>query len=118
VPLVYSAASPEDVARDRPGASELVERALGAIASRAVAAGLRQLVVAGGESSGRVIADLGVQSLRIGPSIAPGVAWAAATTDAGETLDLALKSGNFGERDLFVTAWRRLESLDERGTIS
>lgn len=118
VPLVYSAGSPEDVARDRPGASELVERALGAIASRAVAAGLRQLVVAGGESSGRVIADLGVQSLRIGPSIAPGVAWAAATTDAGETLDLALKSGNFGERDLFVTAWRRLESLDERGTIS
>ncbi|RTL66121.1 MAG: four-carbon acid sugar kinase family protein [Pseudonocardiaceae bacterium] len=107
VPLVFSVDSLDDVVSD-PEASELVEHALAGVARGLVAHGARQLVVAGGESSGRVLAELGVGTLRIGPEIASGVAWAEGVTADGTALDLALKSGNFGEPDMFTTAWDRL----------
>ena len=40
-----------------------------------VAAGVRQLIVAGGETSGAVVQALDVRALRIGPQIDPGVPW-------------------------------------------
>ena len=55
---------------------------------------MRRLVVAGGETSGAVVQALGINALRIGPQIDPGVPW---TASLGEPrLALALKSGNFG----------------------
>jgi uncharacterized protein YgbK (DUF1537 family) len=61
------------------------------------------LIVAGGETSGAVLAALGVTRLRIGPCIDPGVHW---TVSEGEVrLALALKSGNFGSEDFFQKAW-------------
>ena len=109
--LVSASASHEAVARvqkavgrDRAGA--LVEAALGAIAKGLVAAGVRRLVVAGGETSGEVVRALGVRALRIGPQIDPGVPW---TLSLGEPpLALALKSGNFGADDFFMKAFRVL----------
>lgn len=106
--LLYSSAAPEAVAqvqarmgRDEAGAS--VERALADVARGLVAAGVRRLVVAGGETSGAVVSALGVRSLRIGPEIAPGVPWTIADA-AGTSLCLALKSGNFGGPDFFAQA--------------
>jgi uncharacterized protein YgbK (DUF1537 family) len=63
---------------------------------------VRQLVVAGGETSGAVVQALGVQQMRIGPQIDPGVPWCFATATACDAqLHLALKSGNFGGADFF-----------------
>lgn len=82
-------------------AGELVEHALAAIAQGLVAAGVRRLVVAGGETSGAVVQALGVTQLRVGPVIDPGVPW---TQAEGQALLLALKSGNFGAVDFFSRA--------------
>ena len=82
-------------------AGSLVEAAMAVIAQGLVDAGVRQLVVAGGETSGAVVQALGVQQLRIGAAICPGVPWTQAT---GQSLWLALKSGNFGGPDFFAQA--------------
>ncbi len=88
-------------------AGELVECALGLIARGLFDQGVRRLVVAGGETSGAVVQALGVQSLRIGAQIDPGVP-ATLGQVQGEPLALALKSGNFGSRDFFAKALRQL----------
>lgn len=82
-------------------AGELVEQALARLARGLVDAGVRRLVVAGGETSGAVVQGLGVRALRIGPAICPGVPW---TRAEGRTLKLALKSGNFGAPTFFADA--------------
>ena len=82
-------------------AGALVEAALAAIAQGLVAQGVQRLVVAGGETSGAVAQALGVQQLRIGAAICPGVPW---TQAAGRALWLALKSGNFGGPNFFEEA--------------
>jgi uncharacterized protein YgbK (DUF1537 family) len=112
--LVYSTAEPEAVkaVQQRFGvekAGSLVEHALAAIARGLVERGVRQLVVAGGETSGAVVQALGVERLRIGPQIDPGVPWCAAHSPvAGATIHLALKSGNFGTPDFFIKSFARL----------
>ena len=84
-------------------AGALTERALAALACTLVEAGVRKLVVAGGETSGAVTQALGVSELRIGPSICPGVPWTEGRWQ-GQPLWLALKSGNFGGPDFFSQA--------------
>jgi len=109
--LISASAPPTQVAQvqaqiGRERAGELVERALADIAAGLVAAGVRRLVVAGGETSGAVVQRLGIKALRIGPQIDPGVPW---TASIGEpSLALALKSGNFGSPDFFTKALRML----------
>ena len=66
------------------------------------AAGVRCLVVAGGETAGAVVRALGVRSIRIGPPIDPGVPWTVSLGDP--PLALALKSGNFGGPEFFEKA--------------
>ena len=112
--LVSASASPDRVdalqARlGRDAAGLLVERALATIAADMVERnGVRRLVVAGGETSGAVVARLGVRSLQIGTAIDPGVPWTwARRADAAPPLLLALKSGNFGGRDFFASAFER-----------
>lgn len=112
IPLVYSVDSPADVDHTSDGSSELVEHAIGTLARMAVADGVTQLIVAGGETSGRVVADLGIDALRIGPPIDAGVTWSAGRTGDGRSLDLALKSGNFGGPDMFTAAWAALDQKD------
>ncbi|MFF1251954.1 3-oxo-tetronate kinase [Pseudarthrobacter sp. NPDC058329] len=65
------------------------------------------LIVAGGETSGAVVRGLNVQFLQIGTELAPGVCWSSAEAQ-GRTVALALKSGNFGDNDLFTSAWEHL----------
>ncbi|MDP3822471.1 MAG: four-carbon acid sugar kinase family protein [Burkholderiales bacterium] len=109
--LVHATAEPGAVqsVQRRLGAEyagALVEDALSRIAASLVAVGVRQLVVAGGETAGACVHALGITQLRIGPQIDPGVPWchAVAPTHANG-LHLALKSGNFGRSDFFCRAF-------------
>jgi uncharacterized protein YgbK (DUF1537 family) len=110
-PLVYSSADPAEVraVQDRLGvanAGELVEDLLAEVGRLLLAAGFARFLIAGGETSGAVVAALGVTALRIGPEIDPGVPW---TRGIGEPdVALALKSGNFGAPDFFLKAWTML----------
>ena len=111
--LIYSVDSLEDLHPGDPAstgrpANEVVEQALAEIACKLVEHGARQLIVAGGETSGRIVGALGVPSLTIGPAIAAGVAWGAGATADGTDLRLALKSGNFAGEDMFSSAWENL----------
>jgi 3-dehydrotetronate 4-kinase len=107
VPLIYSSLPPDALAevQQRLGAAEaaaLLEEATGLIARGLVARGVRRLVLAGGETSGAVLSALGVTAGTVGDEAAPGVPWIFA--EAAHPLALLLKSGNFGDRDLLVTA--------------
>lgn len=110
--LAYATAEPAAVqaVQARLGteqAGAIVEATLSRIAAGLVRAGVRRLVVAGGETSGAVVQALGVQRMTIGPQIDPGVPWTAVQSPlcAGEVLHLALKSGNFGTNDFFTKAF-------------
>lgn len=112
-PLIYSSAEPETVRAVQQAlgvdeAGELVERFMGQLAHTLAQRGFTRFLVAGGETSGAVIRDLGVTTLRIGPEIDPGVPWTL-STGSGPQLALALKSGNFGADDFFVKAWDKLQ---------
>ncbi len=109
--LIYTSAEPTTVQaiQSQLGAvqaGQLIENALAQIACGLIDAGVDQLVVAGGETSGAVVQALGIEALRIGPQIDPGVPW---TMSVGEKrIALALKSGNFGADDFFTKAFRVL----------
>jgi uncharacterized protein YgbK (DUF1537 family) len=113
--LVYATAAPEAVKAvqaqlgvERAGA--LVEQALARVAQGLVAASVGRLLVAGGETSGACVQALGVDTLRIGPQIDPGVPWCHATPPTRtQGLHLALKSGNFGGVDFFTRAFEVLD---------
>ncbi|WP_268798403.1 3-oxo-tetronate kinase [Pseudomonas huanghezhanensis] len=109
--LIYATSSPDEVKAvqqklgvERAGA--LVEDALGQIANGLLQAGVRRFVVAGGETSGAVVQALGVQLLKIGAQIDPGVP--ATQSTGAQPLAMALKSGNFGGRDFFDKALKQL----------
>lgn len=91
-------------------AGALVERTLAAIARGLVGLGVRQLVLAGGETSGACVQALAISQMKIGPQIDPGVPWCHAQTEAApqEGLHLTLKSGNFGTDDFFSKAFALL----------
>lgn len=111
--LIYSSADPQDVQaiQEKLGREEaglLVEEAMGRIAKQLVDRDIKQLIVAGGETSGAVVKALGIDGLHIGKEIDPGVPWCGTV---GETrLSLALKSGNFGCEDFFAKAFEMLKN--------
>ncbi|MFZ9684649.1 MAG: 3-oxo-tetronate kinase [Gemmobacter sp.] len=111
-PIIYSSADPDEVARARSAlgagaAGEMVEAFFADLAVAMAERGFTRLLVAGGETSGAVIAALGVGVLDVGPKVAPGVPWMRAR-GAREGLALLLKSGNFGAPDIFLAAWEHL----------
>lgn len=115
--LVYSTAEPAAVRaiQARLGVEQaggLVEQTIARIAQGLVERGVRQLVVAGGETSGACVQALGIAQLRIGGQIDPGVPWCHAVSPAAPGgLHLALKSGNFGTDDFFTKAFAGLHRL-------
>ena len=111
-PLVYSSAPPEAVAdiQRRHGTHAVagrLEAFFAELAQVLVAAGVRRLVVAGGETSGSVALALALAAVRIGPEVDPGVPLLYAED---RPLALALKSGNFGGSDFFSKALAMMES--------
>ena len=110
--LIYSTAEPAAIAgvQSKLGieaAGALVERTLAAVAKGLVAHGVRQLVVAGGETSGACVQALGITQMQIGEQIAPGVPWCFARS-GDVPLHITLKSGNFGGPDFFAQAFTML----------
>jgi uncharacterized protein YgbK (DUF1537 family) len=114
--LIYATAEPAAVAAAQAqlgvqAAGEAVERVLATVATGLLALGVRQWLVAGGETSGACVQALGITQLSIGPQIDPGVPWCHAPAptqahaDAPAGLHLALKSGNFGSDDFFTRAF-------------
>ena len=115
--LVYSTTTPEQLAQVQSAlgvmqAGEMVEQWIASIACSLVQAGVGQLIVAGGETSGAVVQALGVEQLRIGAQIDPGVPWChgiARMQHAALPLHISLKSGNFGGPDFFSKAFEVLD---------
>ncbi len=113
-PLIYSTAAPEVVAQAQAcsGADvigQAIEDSLAKIARRLTEAGVRQLIVAGGETSGACMRALDIHELRVGQQIDPGVPWAYGNSFVGG-LHIALKSGNFGRPDFFTAAFELLNA--------
>jgi uncharacterized protein YgbK (DUF1537 family) len=115
--LVASSASPEEVAalqarHGRDVAGHAIEQAMADIAEGLVQAGVRRLVIAGGETSGAVVDRLGIPGFLVGEEIAAGVpvlraVGAKESAKIGaKPVDmlLALKSGNFGGPEFFSDA--------------
>ncbi len=109
--LVYSTAETDTVKATQStlgveATGALIEKTLSHIATGLVKLGVRQLVIAGGETSGACVQALHIDQLAIGPQIDPGVPWCHAVSElAPEGLHLTLKSGNFGTDDFFVKAF-------------
>jgi len=117
--VVYTASSPDD-----PGIKELVNfcngngislsaaqealgDALGHIAEVLIEKhALRRLIVAGGDTSGRVLARLPIEALEAVAPLAPGSPICRAHSDvpAYDGLELSLKGGQVGGPDLFLRA--------------
>jgi 3-dehydrotetronate 4-kinase len=107
--LIASSAAPEEVAalqsrHGRSTAGHAIEQAMADIAEGLVGAGVRRLVVAGGETSGAAVDRLRIPGFLVGEEIAAGVpVLRAVGTQNGDML-LALKSGNFGGPEFFSDA--------------
>jgi len=106
--VIHSTASPQEVSRaqkklGQAQAAEITEDSLSTIAEGLVGLGCRQLIVAGGETSGAVVRRLGITTAQVGKEVSPGVPWLKTETDPG--LSILLKSGNLGKPGLFLDAW-------------
>jgi uncharacterized protein YgbK (DUF1537 family) len=107
--LIASSSTPAEVAalqsrHGRDATGHAIEQAMADIAEGLVAAGVRRLVVAGGETSGAVVDRLEIPGFLVGSEISAGVpVLRAVGARAGEML-IALKSGNFGGPKFFSDA--------------
>ncbi|MBN8981748.1 MAG: four-carbon acid sugar kinase family protein [Rhizobiales bacterium] len=109
--LIASSSTPEQVSalqkkHGRDKAGHAIEQAMAAICERLVDAGVRRMVIAGGETSGAVVDRLGIPGFLVGAEIAPGVPALRAVGWPRGNAVMALKSGNFGGPDFFNDAIR------------
>jgi uncharacterized protein YgbK (DUF1537 family) len=107
--LIASSAPPDQVAalQARHGsaaAGHTIEQAMARMAEALVSAGVRRLVVAGGETAGAVVDRLGIPAFLIREEIAPGVPVLRTVGASQGDMLVALKSGNFGGSDFFAKA--------------
>lgn len=112
-PLIYSSSTSEEVSsaqnqHGRERVAQEIEQLFSDLARSVVDAGVRRLVVAGGETSGAVVGALGLDALAIGKEIDPGIPILYGT--GNRPLALALKSGNFGSPAFFDKALAAMES--------
>ena len=113
-PLVYSSAEPQAIiaaqnAFGKLEIAEIIEGFFQSLARILVERGVTQIIAAGGETSGAVVAGLSADVLSIGRKIAPGVP---ALRVDNRKLVLALKSGNFGDENFFEKAIKILSGRE------
>jgi uncharacterized protein YgbK (DUF1537 family) len=114
--LLYSAAGGNDPAiavfrgalaahgYDAEDSSRLLGGILGSLARELIKeAGLKRIVIAGGDTSGYVTRELGIYALECVAALAPGapLCRVASVDPALDGLELALKGGQVGETDFF-----------------
>lgn len=107
--LIASSSTPEQVAalqkkHGRDAAGHAIEQAMATLSERLADAGVRRLVIAGGETSGAIVDRLDIPGFLVGPEIAPGVPVLHAVGWQRGAAVMALKSGNFGGPDFFNDA--------------
>jgi 3-dehydrotetronate 4-kinase len=107
--LIASSAPPDEVAalqarHGRDVAGHAIEQAMADIAEGLLNAGVRRLIVAGGETSGAVVDRLEIPGFLVGAEIAAGVPVLRAVGAQSGDMLLALKSGNFGGPQFFADA--------------
>lgn len=105
---ITTADDPDGVARSQAafgalGAARKAESLLASIAERLYAKGAKRIVVAGGETSGAVVAALGLSRARALPARALGGGFCVAEGPAGP-VSLYLKSGKLGTDDILERA--------------
>ena len=91
-------------------AGKIVEQGLSECAIAARELGIKNFIIAGGETSGAITKALNVRQLDIGIEIAPGVPWTF-SWKRNNQIALSLKSGNFGSEEFFTDALSKLENL-------
>ena len=113
--IIYATSDPDTVKKVQAElgvdmAGKIVEQGLSECAIAARELGIKNFIIAGGETSGAITKALNVRQLDIGIEIAPGVPW----TFSGKKnnkIALSLKSGNFGSEEFFTEALSKLENL-------
>ncbi len=98
--LIYSSSSAEERNDELPEAGELYEQVAGIVAHGLAERGVQRMLVAGGETSGAVIRELGTMVAVVGTEAAVGAPW---IHDVDHGVHLVLKSGNFGDVDMFTS---------------
>ena len=109
--LIYATTDAETLQKvqakfGREQAGEWMESALAQACVGLQALGVKQCVIAGGETSGACVQALNISQMQIGAQIDPGVPWCYAPNHAAG--HLTLKSGNFGTPDFFTKAFQVL----------
>lgn len=104
---VATATGPEDVERAQAkhgvlGAARRAERILALVAVGLVDLGVRRLAVAGGETSGAIVAELGIGQVRALPESELGTGFCIA--EEPQKLSLFLKPGKLGADDILLRA--------------
>jgi len=95
------------------GAARLAERMLAAVAAGLRDGGIRRFIVSGGETSGAVVAGLGVNRVRSFPRGKNGTGFCVA--EGSEPLSLYLKPGKMGSTDVLL---RAVEIMRPEGALS
>lgn len=111
--MVFSSADPirvksaqAELGKDR--VAKAIDGVFRSLAGKLADAGIRRMVVAGGETSGAAVLGLKATEFVVGPRLAAGVP--VLRLERAHPIALALKSGNFGERDFFEDALLRMET--------
>tara|TARA_R110000772_G_scaffold19579_9_gene54609 strand:+ start:1277 stop:2560 length:1284 start_codon:yes stop_codon:yes gene_type:complete len=110
-PLIYTTSSKEVVSRVQSEigfetSQALLEGTLAKLGHDCIKAGFKNIIVAGGETSGAIVKSLDIHAFEIGQSVSPGVPILHSITPP--IINLALKSGNFGDQSFFQTALEKL----------
>ncbi|HKM08007.1 MAG TPA: 3-oxo-tetronate kinase [Sphaerochaeta sp.] len=105
-PMLYATRNVEELTQSqamygKEDVSSMIEKVIGCITKILAFQGVKNFIVAGGETSGVVATTLGVSSYLVGPQIDPGVSW---VRSLDGSMHLAFKSGNFGMVDFFEKA--------------
>ena len=109
-PLIYSSSDSNNVsAKQKQFGQEIlankIEGFFEKISHKLVNDSFGKFISAGGETSGAIIKGLGVEELKIGKEISPGVpALWSPNSNGGKPISITLKSGNFGQSDFFSRA--------------
>ena len=99
----------------RQGAADLAENILGRVTARLYELGVRKFVVAGGETSGKVINTLGIEQLQVAAFDYLGGGYCHARDP--DPVSLVTKAGGAGEADFFAAALERLYAADKQDSL-
>ena len=108
-PLIYSTAFPKKVSlyQKKFGSkiSSKIETLFQKIIKNIYKYNFNKIVCAGGETSGAIVKALMIKELQIGEEISAGVPvmW-----EPEKNIKITLKSGNFGQKDFFSRALKKL----------